>query len=353
MNYEEAFMEIRNTILRSLLVFLFLAFLLSIPQMNFGQDSIVRGVVTDQEGKSLKNAKITFLDPSRGLKFNLKSGKKGKFVKVGVPPSFYRVTVQLEGYFPFESQIRIRLGMTDNIEIKLEKIPPQINKDKDLSEGIDFYNERKYDEAIASFEKVIEKFPSNTEGYYNLGLAYMRKGDVDRAIECLEKAVELKSAGIEPYLALGESYFKKGDSEKAEDNFKLAIEFQPENPKAHYNLGIVFYKLDKTEDALNAFDKAIELNPELSSACYQAGLASVKMGNYKKAIKYFEEFLRLEPDAPETSRIKAMIEELKKHQTCSIMIPTTDGETYPIRKPSKMEEKHYKIYRKLEVITGK
>jgi len=44
---------------------------------------------------------------------------------------------------------------------------------------------------------------------------------------------------------------------------------------------------------------------------------------------------------------------LKTHQTCSIMIPTTDGETYRIRKPSKMEEEHYKIYRKLGVITGK
>jgi len=46
-------------------------------------------------------------------------------------------------------------------------------------------------------------------------------------------------------------------------------------------------------------------------------------------------------------------DKLKTHQTCSIMIPTTNGKTYRIRKPSKMEEEHYKIYRKLGVITGK
>ncbi len=305
-------MEIKNTILRSLLVFLFLAFLLSIPQKNFGQATLIKGTVTDKQGKTIENVKITFLDPSRGYRFNLKSDKKGQFIKAGIPAAFYKVIVQAEGYLPFESQVRIRFGRTENITIKLEKIPPKLSEDKDFAEGIDFYNGQKYDEAIASFNKVIEKFPSHIEGYYNLGLAYMRTGEVDKAIECLEKAVELKPTGIDPYLALGESYFNKGDSEKAENNFKLAVELQPYNPNAYYNLGIVYYKLDKIEEAVKAFDIAIKLNAELSAPYYQAGLASVKLGNYEKAIKYFEDFLRLDPDAPEAAQIKAMIEELKK-----------------------------------------
>lgn len=296
----------------ALVIFLFLASLLSIPQMNYGQDTVVRGVVTDQEGTPIKNAKITFMDPDRGYKFNLETDKKGKFIKAGIPAASYKVTIQVEGYFPFESQIIIMFGTVENMTIELERIPPNLNEDKDFTEGVEFFNERKYDEAIASFKRVIDKFPSHIEGYYNLGLTYLRKGDRERAIEFLKKAVELKPSGIDPYLVLGESYFSAGDSERAEDNFKIAVELQPENPKAYYSLGIVYYKLDKTEEALLAFDKAIELNAELSSAYYQAGLSSIKISDYKRAIKYFEDFLRLEPKAPEADQVKTMIEELKK-----------------------------------------
>ena len=82
--------------------------------------------------------------------------------------------------------------------------------------------------------------------------------------------------------------------------------------KMKYYLSPYLSILDKPEKAIAYFDKSIELNPEFSSAYYQAGLAAVKKGDFKKAIKYFEEFLRVEPDAPETNRVKAMIEELKK-----------------------------------------
>lgn len=312
LNLEEDLVKIIDAIKGAPYIFLFLASLLSIPQMNYGQDTVVGGVVTDKQGTPVKNAKIIFLDPDRGYKFSLETDKKGKFLKVGIPAASYKITVQAEGYFPFESQVRIMYGVTEKMTIELERIPPNLGEDRDFAEGIDFFKARKYDEALVSFKKVIDKFPSNVEGYYNLGLTYLRKGDRERAIEFLKKAVELKPSGIEPYLALGESYFSAGDSERAEDNFKIAVELQPENPKAYYSLGIVYYKLDKTEEALLAFDKAIELNAELSYAYYQAGLSSIKIGDYKRAIKYFEDFLRLDPKAPEADQVKTMIEELKK-----------------------------------------
>lgn len=283
-----------------------------IPSFNFAQDTVVQGVVTDEEGNPLKDVRLTFKDPNRGLSFHIKSDKNGKFIKVGIPPTVYQVTVELEGYFPIQSQARIRFGYTENLQIKLKKIPPRLDEDKDLDEGVRFFKEGKYDEAIIFFKKVSEKFPQNYEGYYNLGLAYLKKEEIDEAIVALEKATEINPDALPAYLALGESYFAKGDSEKATQSFDKAIELEPENPMAYYNLGIVYYKLDKMEEALRGFDKAIELNPELSSAYYQAALSSVKMGNFENAIKYFEDFLKVEPNATESAKVKSMIEELKK-----------------------------------------
>lgn len=43
--------------------------------------------------------------------------------------------------------------------------------------------------------------------------------------------------------------------------------------------------------------------------------------------------------------------ELSTHQVCSIVIPAANGETYNIRKPSKVERQHYEIYHKLGIIS--
>jgi len=305
-------MKTRGSIHKAILISVLLFLLVSIPNFNVGQQSLLRGVVCDPEGAPLKNAKITFRDPSRGTTFTFKSDKEGKFIKIGIPPSLYLVIVELDAYFPFKTQFRVRLGMEESLKIMLKKIPPKIDEDKDLAEGTDFFKQGKYQEAIESFEKVTYRFPENFQAFYNLGLSHLRSGDIDEAIISIEKAIELKPDLVEAYFVLGECYFNKEDIDKAMAAFSRASELQPDNAKAYYNLGVIYYKYNKTEEAFRSFEKSIELNPEFSSVYYQAGLTSIKMGNFKKAIQFFEQFLRLEPDASEANQVKAMIAELKK-----------------------------------------
>lgn len=294
-------------------VFLLFAVFILVPYMSFCQDTLVKGVITDVDGNPIPDAKIAFYDPDRGHKFNVQSDKEGRFIKAGIIPAVYRVTIEKDGFFTLESQARIRFGFTEEMTIKLRKVPPKLEDDKNLSEGIDLFSEEKYDEAIESFEKVVEKFPDNIEGYYNLGLSYLRKGGVDQAISSFEKAAELNPEALPIFLALGEAYFSKDDNEKAIESYQQAIKINPENPGAHYNLGMVYYKLNKTDEALLSFNRCIEFAPENFTAHYQAGLASIKHGDFERAIAYFDTFLKLKPDAPEAGQVKAIIEELKKN----------------------------------------
>ncbi|MBN1222646.1 MAG: tetratricopeptide repeat protein [Candidatus Aminicenantes bacterium] len=306
-------MIIKNQLPKFFGVFLFMAIFILIPLTSFGQDTVVKGVITDVDGNPIPDVKISFYNPDRGLKFHVQSDDEGKFIKAGIIPTVYRVTIEKDGYFSVESQARIRFGFTEEMEVKLRKVPPKLEDDKNLNKGIDLFSQGKYDEAIETFKKVIEKFPDSIEGYYNLGLSYLRKGDIDQAIASFETAAELNPKALPIFLALGESYFGKGENEKAEENYLKAIEIDPENPNPRYNLGMVYYKSNKTEEALLSFDKCIELAPENSTAHYQAGLASIKHGDFERAIEYFETFLKLEPNAPEAGQVKAIIEELKKN----------------------------------------
>jgi len=282
------------------------------PPSASAQETAVQGTVTDEEKNPVKEARLTFTDPQRGLKFVLKSDKNGKFIKVGIPPSEYQVTVEFEGFLTLESQARIRFGMRENLEIKLKRPVAVPDKDEDMKAGSDLFRAGNYDEAAARFRKVIERYPAQYEGYFNLGLSLTKKGEVEPAIAALEKAAELNPQSVESLFALGECYFSKGESEKAQESFSKAIALNPESPMAHYNLGLVFYRLGKNEEALAAFEKSISLKPENASTHYQAGLAAIRLQSFDKAMKSFQEFLRLEPNAPEAAAAKTMIEELEK-----------------------------------------
>ena len=294
------------------LVCLLAVLMLSTQATTFAQNVVIRGVVTDQEGNPLKDVRIRFEDPSRGLTFDLKSNKKGNFMKVGIPYATYRITAELEGYFPFDSRIQPKMGAEEQIIIKLTKIPPRLDEDKDFAEGSAFFLKKQYEEAIASFDKVVGRFPDHYEGFYNLGLAHLRAGHIDVAIDHFKKSIELNPDSFESYRGLGEAYFQKGEGEMAAESLTRAVALQPDNPMAHYNLGRVYDKMEKPADALKAYRKAIDLKADLSAPYYQAALASVRLEDYKGAIAYFERFLELSPDAPEANQVKTMIEELKK-----------------------------------------
>lgn len=306
-------MRIWSPLLILVLVLAALTPLLSPPAAS-AQETVVQGVVTDEEGKPVKDARLTFSDPTRGLNFVLKTDKNGKFIKVGIPPATYKITVEFEGFLTLESEARIRFGMRESLDIKLKKPVAVPDKDEDMAAGSDLFRAGKYDEAAERFRKVIERYPAQYEGYFNLGLSLIKKGEVEPAIAALEKAAEVNPKSVESLFALGECYFAKGESEKAQESFSKAIALNPESPMAHYNLGLVFYKLGSNEEALAAFEKSIALKPENASAHYQAGLAAIRLQSFDKAICSFREFLRLEPNASEAGAVKTMIEELEKQK---------------------------------------
>jgi len=286
----------------------------SAPNLKSGQQSVISGTVRNKEGKPLVNAKVSFIDQQRGAKFSVKTNKKGNFIRVGIPPALYNISVEYKGYFPFRTQFRIGLGKQEKLTIILEKIPPKIGENKDFINGINQFKQGHYIEACGLFEKAAQKFPENFEAFFNLGLSYYNIEKIDDAITSLEKAVKLNSGIAEVHFALGECYYQKENKEKAIEAFSNVLKLQPNNAKAYYNLGITHYKYNEMKEAINAFEKSIDLEPEYSSAYYQLGLASIKIGDIEKGVQYLEEFLRLNPDAPTSDQVKAIIQELKKRE---------------------------------------
>ncbi len=133
--------------------------------------------------------------------------------------------------------------------------------------GIEFAENKKYQEAANSFKKVTDIDPRDYEAWFNFGLALELSENFNAAIEAFQKAIGLK----------GDYY------------------------KAYYEMGNVQLKMNNESDAEISLKKAIELNPRYALAYFRLGCMQKTMGNYDEArsnlslaVKYETDKSRLE-----------------------------------------------------------
>ena len=111
---------------------------------------------------------------------------------------------------------------------------------EELNNGAKLFNEQKYTEAIAVFEKVLEKDPENANALYNIAISYIQLKDDDKALKYLRKTVKTSPFYEDAWYNIAYILYKKGD-------FKGAVE-------AGYNGG---------NDSLNILKNSISKLKEL------------------------------------------------------------------------------------------
>ena len=86
------------------------------------------------------------------------------------------------------------------------EIYTQSDYSKELENGIDLFNQEKYDAAKEIFETVLEENDDIAEVHYYLAKCLLRLGDLDEAIDQGEKAVELNDEIADYHFELGRMY---------------------------------------------------------------------------------------------------------------------------------------------------
>jgi len=99
-----------------------------------------------------------------------------------------------------------------------------------------------YDDALATFSRVLMKEPANSLARINVGYICLKKRIFGEAIEHLSKAIRL-------------------------DNDRKATLY------AHYYLGLVYLEREMYEDAVTFFEKTLKLGPNLIEVYYELGRA--------------------------------------------------------------------------------
>jgi tetratricopeptide (TPR) repeat protein len=209
-----------------------------------------------------------------------------------------------------------------------------------------------YDQAIADFEKVLDRYKDSpleeSSLYYFIGQAYGAKGDYAKALDNLKKASALIPSNTLYLSTLAETENKTGDIKNAEKYYRDALKLNPNDPLVLNNLaylitenggnldealtlaqkskqqlpkfnevsdtlGWIYLKKNMGDDAAGIFRELTKNAPENATFHYHYALALKMKGDIAGAKSQAQEALKapLRPlDKSEDARIKDLIQKL-------------------------------------------
>ncbi len=204
-----------------------------------------------------------------------------------------------------------------------------------------YIGQKKYGETISRCNRALRINPQLYEAYNLMGIAFRRSGEIDKAIRHYHKALELDRSSGKIYYNLGIAYAKRGerssqplkggengrstfgqrnadsaayfpgktgnDFQPAASAYLKAIELNPNFAHPHNNLGYILLEQGDIEGAIARFREAISLNPYYGIARSNYANALLEQGQPEAAFAAVGKALELDPRLPGAHNILGMI----------------------------------------------
>lgn len=140
-----------------------------------------------------------------------------------------------------------------------------MNKQAEIANdrAIEYWEQNRFEEAIAQWEEIVRKDPNLAEIHYNLGSAYMNQGKTESAIEAFKRALSVDPTLTEAYNKLGVICYKQGNARLAFACWKQALMINPDFDEARRNIGLIQNAPQfDGEDDIPAYQPVTEGNAE-------------------------------------------------------------------------------------------
>lgn len=189
--------------------------------------------------------------------------------------------------------------------------------------------------AIATLEEAVKLDRRNIDGWNQLGMAMMKRGEYERSeaafrrglrlddqdasinvnfayllinLERSDEAIERLEAALhdlvfrEPAKVLnnlGFAYYTQGRFGSAETRLKEAVIRAPHFCQAWYNLGLVYEALSRPDDAIDAYDHVVMICADDAAGSYfRAGVLFLENGRTEEGLHYLQRVCEGWPGSP-------------------------------------------------------
>jgi uncharacterized protein (TIGR02466 family) len=156
-------------------------------------------------------------------------------------------------------------------------------------------DQRRYQEALAVFDRVRTAAPGLPLVDYNRGNALLSMGRFGDAAMAFHSAITVNPLDLKAHFGLNQLLYRLG-SESFLRSYSDAAALFPSNPMLYTERAKLLFMVERYGEAAEAFSRALELAPD--NVMVRHGLASAlaRLGRFDEAEREFELLMAKEPD---------------------------------------------------------
>jgi tetratricopeptide (TPR) repeat protein len=172
---------------------------------------------------------------------------------------------------------------------------------------------RKYETALASFDRIIALRPGYALAHYHRGNALQFLRRFEEALASYDRAIALRPNFALAHVAHGHILRQLARYDEALASYNRAIALRPDFADVYSDRGNALKELNRYTEALASYDRAIALRPNLAIIHYNRGNVLQDLLRFEEALASYERAIALRPDFPEAFSNRAnVLQRLKR-----------------------------------------
>ena len=175
--------------------------------------------------------------------------------------------------------------------LKLEPRQPLAHRDL----GNAFQQLRRFEEALASYDKALALKSDLADAHNNRGIALAGLHRLDEALISYGRAIALKPDYAQAYNNRGTVLADQKRAAEALADFSQAIALDPFYAKAFNNRAGVLAEMGRHEEALQDHDRAIACHPEIADSHDKRGGVLIILGRAREALESYDRAIARDP----------------------------------------------------------
>ena len=195
-----------------------------------------------------------------------------------------------------ESEEKNEVDNEGDVEMKDATEGDKAAADKAKAEGKTLYKQRKFDDAIAAYEKAWELHKDITY-LNNRAAAEYEKGDFDAAIATCNKAVDEGRDMRADYKLIAKSFARLGNIYLKKDDLEQAVKYFDKSLTEHRTPDVL-NKLRSTQREIKTREAKAYINPEKAEEARLEGKEYFTKGDWPNAVKAYGEMIKRAPEDP-------------------------------------------------------
>jgi protein O-GlcNAc transferase len=160
-----------------------------------------------------------------------------------------------------------------------------------------FKAQKKYTDAVISYERALSIKPDFYEPLNNLGASLLSLGKLEEAQKYFQQAITVNPQNANAIHNMATTLEKQKKYEEAIQYYQRLLVLKPAAADVYLSLGNLFYLTKNSEEAKKCYQKILELKPDDTEMLSRLGRIYLEQAQFEKAMKYYSRLLSIRPDA--------------------------------------------------------